>query len=331
MGGVIVITMGDPAGIGPEIILKGYRRFGRNYVPVVVGDAGVLDFYRQLLKIDVPLKEIKDLSEAEGGFLNVLSLSRLGAGKDFSPGVSSEVCGKWVVEYIKKAVSLCMAGGAQAVVTAPISKASMHRAGYSYPGHTELLAELTGTKTYAMMLTGGGIRVVLVTIHVPLKEVPSLLTREGIEEKIELTVKEMKRLYGIDEPEIAVCGLNPHAGEDGAFGDEEQKIISPAIKKFEGRYKVSGPHPADTVFYWQKKGKYHAVIAMYHDQGLIPVKLAGFEEGVNVTLGLPIIRTSPDHGTAFDIAGKGVADPTSIVCAYNLASLFAENALGNKA
>ncbi len=324
--GVVVVTMGDPAGIGPEVILKGYNYLKKDFIPVVIGDIGVLNFYNRLLNLDIPLKEIGDVEEASFSFLNVISLSNLKPDLDFSPGVSNEVCGEWVVRYIKKAVALCMEKKALALVTAPISKASMHKAGYNYPGHTELLAELTKASSYAMMLTGGGIRVVLVTIHVPLKDVPKLLSKELIEEKIELTAKEMTRLYNMEDPKIAVCGLNPHAGEEGAFGEEEREIIYPAIEKFKNKWKVSGPHAADTVFYWHKMGKYHVVIAMYHDQGLIPVKLLGFEEGVNVTLGLPIIRTSPDHGTAFDIAGKGIANPLSFVSAFNLACFFATNA-----
>ena len=321
--GPVLITMGDPAGVGPEIILKAHHAEKIPFA-VVVGDYGVLDFYRNLLKIPVELREVSSLKkEVEEGCLNVLSLTKLTPGKDFSPGKSSKVCGEAVVRYIRCAVDLCLKKEASAMVTAPISKASMHAAGYDYPGHTEMLAELTGTDNYAMMLVGGGIRVVLVTIHVALRKVFELLTEEEVYRVARLTCGELIRLYGIESPRVAVCGLNPHAGESGAFGGEEQRVILPAIERLrrEG-FEVSGPHPADTIFYWHLKGKYDAVVAMYHDQGLIPVKLVGFEEGVNVTLGLPIVRTSPDHGTAFDIAGKGIANFKSLVSAYTLAVRF---------
>ncbi len=253
----------------------------------------------------------------------MLSTTELEPEKDFIPGSTNSLCGEAVVNYIKVAVSLCMEKKAVAMVTAPISKEAIHKAGYSYPGHTELLADLTNTKKYAMMLTGGGIRVVLVTIHVALRDVPKMITKDRLRDVIELTAVEISRLYRLSSPKIAVCALNPHAGEKGAFGTEEIEIISPVIEELRSKYEVSGPHPADTVFYWHRNGKYHVVVAMFHDQGLIPVKLCGFDEGVNVTLGLPIIRTSPDHGTAFDIAGKGVANPKSFVCAFNLAAYFA--------
>ncbi len=321
---VVAITMGDAAGVGPEIILKAYSEgLFAGATPLVVGDAGVLRYYSDLLGMQVPIREVSSPDEAVSGSLCVLSLTRLVPGEDFEPGVTSAACGDAVVSYIKEAVSLCLEGSACAMVTAPISKASMHEAGHPWPGHTELLAELTGTTNYAMMLVGGGVRVSLVTIHVALREVPLLLSESEVYRVASLTASELVRLFGIERPRVAVCGLNPHAGEGGAFGDEEAMCISPAVERLrEEGLEVSGPHPADTVFHWHVKGKYHAVVAMYHDQGLIPVKLLGFDEGVNITLGLPIIRTSPDHGTAFDIAGKGMASPRSLVSAYRLAVSF---------
>ena len=316
--------MGDPAGIGPEIILKAYREgLLKGGIPVVIGDAEVMHYYKKLLNLDVEIRVVDSPEKASQDALCVISLTGLKPEEDFAPGVTSAACGKAVVSYIETAVKLCLGGRCSAMVTAPISKASMHQAGYNWPGHTELLAHLTNTKNYAMMLAGGGVRVVLVTIHVALRRVPELITTEEVYRVAKLACDSMKRLYGIDNPKVAVCGLNPHAGEKGAFGDEEESIIAPAVKRLESEgYAVSGPHPADTVFYWHVKGRYDAVVAMYHDQGLIPVKLLGFDEGVNVTLGLPIIRTSPDHGTAFDIAGRGIASPKSLSSAYSLAVEF---------
>ncbi len=317
--------MGDPAGIGPEIVLKAWASGAFTHPVVVVGDAGVLRYYAGLLGIDVRIEEVFPPFDHMGDGLNVFPLTSLLPGSDFEPGRTSSFCGEAVVKYIKEAARLCMEGTCSAMVTAPISKRAMHLAGYSYPGHTELLAELTGTDDYAMMLTGGGVRVSLVTIHVALKDVPSLVSEDEVYRVAKLTARELTRLWGIDGPSVAVCGLNPHAGEGGAFGREEIEAIAPAVERLKAEgYAVEGPLPADTVFYWHVKGRYHAVVAMYHDQGLIPVKLLGFEEGVNITLGLPIIRTSPDHGTAFDIAGKGIASEGSLVSAYRLAVEFAK-------
>ena len=317
--------MGDAAGIGPEIILKAYAAGDLDCaLPVVVGDCSVLEYYNRLLGLGVPLRMISDPSEASSGTLSVIQVGSLRPGTDFEPGRSSAACGEAVVEYIKRAVKLCLEGKALAMVTAPISKHSMHQAGYSYPGHTELLAELTATDNYAMMLVGGGVRVSLVTIHVALREIFSLITENEVYRVARLTARELVRLFGFERPKVAVCGLNPHAGEGGAFGREEIEVIAPAVERLRSEgYEVYGPLPSDTLFYWHLKGRYDAVVAMYHDQGLIPVKLVGFEEGVNVTLGLPIIRTSPDHGTGFDIAGKGVASCKSLVSAYRLACSFA--------
>ncbi len=311
--------MGDPAGVGPEIILKAFAKGCLKGIPLVIGDISVMRYYAELLKMDIPLAEAESPEKANSSSLNVLSLTKLEVGIDYLPAKSSATCGRAVVQYIKKAVELCLEGKASAMVTAPISKASMHQAGYKYPGHTELLAELTNTKNYAMMLTGGGIKSVLVTIHVPLKEVPNLIKEQEVYRVAKLTCVELERKWGVPNPKVAICGLNPHAGESGAFGNEEQHIKKAVERLKNEGYNVSGPHPADTVFYWHLKGNYHAVVAMYHDQGLIPVKLLGFDEGVNITLGLPIIRTSPDHGTAFDIAGKGVASYKSFAYAYDLA------------
>jgi 4-hydroxythreonine-4-phosphate dehydrogenase len=223
------------------------------------------------------------------------------------------------VEYILSAIELARNGTIHAMVTAPIHKEAIHLAGYDYPGHTELLAERTKAREVGMMLMGGPIRVILVTTHLPLRDVPDRLTTEAVRQKIRLADQAMRAL-GFDPPRIAVAGLNPHSGEGGLFGDEEQRIIKPAVdqSKNEG-IDVSGPFPPDTVFHQAYRGKFHVVVCMYHDQGLIPLKMIAFDKGVNVTLGLPIIRTSVDHGTAFDIAGKGLANPGSLIEAVKVA------------
>jgi len=321
--------MGDPAGIGPEIILKAFLKTNlfKESIPLVIGDEGVMRYYSELFKIPlriVPVKrdDILSLEPLSDG-LYVLSLSDLTF--RLIPGRSDAECGRASVEYIKEATYLAMDEKIAAIVTAPISKASIHAAGYSYPGHTELLAELTQTDDFAMMLVGDKLRVSLVTIHVALKEVPTLLTEDKIYRVGRLTYKALTEWFGINYPNIAVCALNPHAGEKGAFGDEEGRIISPAIDKLKkDGYPVSGPFSPDTVFYRALKGEFDAVVAMYHDQGLIPLKLHAFDRGVNLTLGLPIIRTSVDHGTAFEIAGEGVANPQSFICAYELALLLSQ-------
>ena len=229
--------------------------------------------------------------------------------------------------YIEKGVSLIQSGVLAGMVTCPITKKSLNQAGYSYPGHTEMLADLSGADEYLMMLAGSRLRVSLVTIHEPIGRVPELITREKIRECIRITARALPIDYGIKSPKIAVAALNPHAGEQGMFGLEEQDVISPAIKACSGAYTVSGPWPPDTVFHRAAAGDFDAVVAMYHDQGLIPFKLLHFKDGVNVTLGLPIVRTSVDHGTAYDIAGQGKADCASLQAAFDLAAVIVNNRL----
>jgi 4-hydroxythreonine-4-phosphate dehydrogenase len=226
-----------------------------------------------------------------------------------------------MIDYVVKAVELCVGGQVAAMVTGPISKELMHQAGYQFEGHTELLAHLTGTQDYVMMLAGDRLRVSLVTIHCALAEVPGRLTKNLIVKTISITYRSLERDFGIDKPRIAVAALNPHAGESGLFGREDKTIVSPAVEAArDGGLPVEGPFPADTVFYHASTGRYDAVVAMYHDQGLIPLKLLHFSDAVNISLGLPIIRTSVDHGTAYDIAGKGVADPSSLIAALKMAA-----------
>jgi len=243
-----------------------------------------------------------------------------------SPGIPHVRGGEAMVDCIITAVEMAKSEEIAAVVTCPISKVLMHQAGYDYEGHTQLIADLTHSRDYVMMLAGERLRVALVTIHCALREVPSLLSKERVYMTIAVTSKALAQDFGIQKPRLAIAALNPHAGEAGLFGDEEEKIITPAIEKarMDG-YLATGPYPSDTLFYKAANGDFDAVVAMYHDQGLIPLKLLHFSNAVNVTLGLPIIRTSVDHGTAYDIAGKGIADPSSLKSAIQMAVAMTKN------
>jgi 4-hydroxythreonine-4-phosphate dehydrogenase len=314
--------MGDPAGIGPEIIAKvlDSREIVPLCRPVVIGDAGVMRKLIEEMRLPVTVNSIASLSQAAPaeGRIDVLDLKNvdLTAHEWGKPGASS---GTSVVEYIKKAVALTMGREADAIVTAPISKEMMNAAGHHYAGHTELLADLTGTKEYGMLFVGGGLRVILVTIHVALKDVPRLITQASVLKTLRLAHKAMQS-FGIDKPRIGVAALNPHAGEGRLFGTEEWDVVLPAVVKARGEgIHASDPIPADTLFYKARNNYYDIVVAMYHDQGLAPLKMVAFGKAVNVTVGLPIIRTSVDHGTAYDIAGKECADPTSLLEALKLA------------
>lgn len=317
----IAITMGDPAGVGPEIIVKAlYCAEIRNLCsPVVVGDRVVIEEALSLLKLPVKLRLIKSPEEAVSD-MGSIELIDIGVIKKFEKGKPTAENGRSCVSYVKKAVALALNKEVDAIVTAPVSKEALKMAGVRWPGHTEMLAELTGAEDYAMMLTGGTLRVILVTIHTPLKSVPDMIKKERVLKTIRLAKKACDML-GIKNPRIAAAGLNPHAGESGIFGDEEIKEIIPAIEgaKKQG-ISVTGPHPPDTIFHKAYKGEVDIIVCMYHDQGLIPLKMIAFEEGVNVTIGLPIIRTSPDHGTAYDIAWKGIANPSSMLEAIKMAA-----------
>ncbi len=320
---LLAITMGDPGGIGPEIILKVASQglLPRECSLLVLGDPGVFEEYSRLCSLPMEMEVVEaPPADPQGGRTYLLPVGPPLKEGDWAPGITNAHCGRLVGEIIEKAVALCQEGVTKAMVTAPINKMALHAAGYPYPGHTEFLARLTNTSDFAMMLIGGAIRVVLVTIHVALSQVPQLISKEEIRRVFKLTHRGMREWFGIENPRIAVAALNPHASEGGAFGDEEERIIVPAIEELrrEG-FSPHGPHPADTLFYRHKQGEFDAVVAMYHDQGLIPVKLDGFDTGVNLTLGLPIIRTSVDHGTAFEIAGKGVANPNSLAAAIRTA------------
>ncbi len=260
----------------------------------------------------------------------VLSLTKLSR-KDYRPGYPSRPCGEAAYRYIGTAVELVLGRTADALATAPISKRVLHLAGHRYPGHTEMLAEMTRTKECRMMLLGRNLKVVLVTVHLPLTQVSEAVTRSKVRSTLVLTHKALREYFGIPRPRLAVAGLNPHAGEEGIFGLEEKKVIHPAVKDARQQgVRAHGPFAADSLFYQAARGDYDSVVCMYHDQGLGPLKLLHFVDGVNLTLGLPIIRTSADHGTAYGIAGKNKADGTSMKEAILLASKLARRKRGPK-
>lgn len=317
----IAITIGDFNGIGPEIILKTLADLNlKSTTPVIVAPAKVVTFVQSHLSLNFDLHIIKRISEAEKGAINVLELPDNDI--EITPGILSTQSGKVAMQSIETSIELCMDGSVDAMVTAPISKEAVNLAGYKIPGHTEFLATQTNTKSVLMMLVSGNLRVALVTTHIPIKDIASTISEGLIKNKIGLLAESLIKDFGIHHPKIAVFGLNPHAGDGGIIGKEEIDFIDPLIKKIQKyapNYEVRGPFPADGFFGQQLHKKHDAILAMYHDQGLAPFKLLSFGKGVNFTAGLPIIRTSPDHGTAFDIAGKGIANPSSFKEAYTLA------------
>lgn len=308
----ILITMGDPAGIGPEVTVKALSdsRISKSAHFLVIGDFFVIDKVRKSLRAKTEIS-LLDLA-------NVRTTN-------FAFGIQKPAFGKASMEYIDKALGLLKADEADALVTAPVNKSSIRSAGFKeFEGHTEYLAQMSGTNEFAMMFVGRDLKVALVTRHIALRDVASAITADSICRTIRLTYEHLKRYFGIKNPKIAVAGLNPHASDNGLFGDEEERVIIPAIRKASiGIKNIYGPLPGDAVFYETLKGEFDAVVAMYHDQALAPFKTLYFNNGVNLTLGLPFIRTSPDHGTAFDIAGKGIADPTSMKEAILLACRLA--------
>ena len=323
---VIAITLGDPTGVGPEIIVKALARPDVQACsrPLVVGDRRALERSLSITGLKLGLEEVKLLppDEPKPGVLYFRALSELDD-TDLVFGKPTIATGDAMYRYIVTAAELCRSGQVAGMATAPISKGAMNRAGHNYPGHTELLAELTDTTEFVMMLAGDLLKVSLVTIHEPLAAVPNLVTYEKVLSTIRITHRDLARYFRPD-PRIAVAALNPHCGEGGLFGDQEERIIRPAVEtaKLEG-IEVIGPLSADTLFHFAADGAYDAVVCMYHDQGLIPLKLLHFDDGVNVTLGLPIIRTSVDHGTAYDLAGTGKAGESSMAAAIRMAAAMA--------
>lgn len=324
----IGITMGDPAGIGPEIILKALSRESiyRQTVPIVLGDGTILSRAKGYVGAAVDIRRVDSPAQAIGrfGVVEVLDLRNVDP-EMCIPGVLSAEAGRAAIAYVSKAIDLALAGELDAVVTAPINKEAMHRAGYPYAGHTEIFAERTETRNYALMLVAGRFRVLHVSTHVSLREACERVKKERVLQVIRLA-HAVGAVWRLETPRVAVAGLNPHAGEQGLFGQEERDEIAPAVTaaRTEG-IDASGPLPPDTLFHRALRGEFDFVVAMYHDQGHIPVKLSSFDRGVNVTVGLPIIRTSVDHGTAFDIAGKGTASPRSLLEAIRLAIRMARH------
>jgi len=331
----LAITMGDPAGIGPEIIVKACaalrgRLAGGALKLLVIGSGAALERARAMLTPDLVVPEVTDA----GDWPSLCFLQAGPEGAPIAPGVLSADAGRFAYLAVEHGVKLAMAGKVGAIVTAPLNKEALNKAGYHYAGHTEMLADLTGVKGSVMLLAHGNMRVSHVSTHVALQDVPKRLTPERLRLVLDLTQQALRGL-GVEKPRIAVAALNPHAGEGGLFGREDIEISTPTIARaVADGMEVFGPVPGDTVFVKLRAGQYDAVVAMYHDQGHIPVKLLGFSvdpatgkwealSGVNITLGLPIIRTSVDHGTAFDIAGQGIASERSLIEAIEYAELLA--------
>ncbi len=314
----LALTMGDPAGIGGELTIRAWQTL-RTSGPCFV----TLDDPQRLS--DIPIAEISAPAEAADIFANALPVLPVKLVESPHPGHPSKANARAVIASIERATALCMSGEAGGMVTNPINKAALYDAGFAYPGHTEFLAELTGAHgKQIMMLASPDLRVVPVTVHASLRNSISMLTTEAIVAAARTTADALRRDFAIAHPRLGIAGLNPHAGEQGALGDEETTIIAPAIATLRAEgIDVSGPWPPDTMFTRTARARYDAAICMYHDQALIPLKTLDMDHGVNVTLGLPIVRTSPDHGTAYDIAGKGIADPSSLIAAIQLAAELA--------
>ena len=317
----LAVTMGEPAGIGGELSLKSWMERRRNGRPFFVLDApGRLAALAGLLKLDVPIRAIARADEAASVFASALPVMALSLAKTPQPGCPDVANAPATIAAIERAAKMAQAGEIAGMVTNPIQKKTLQDSGFRYPGHTEFLAELAGGRDVAMMLACRELRVVPVTIHLSLAEAVKTLDSAAIVRAGRVTVAGLKSLFGIAAPRLAVAALNPHAGEDGTMGSEEKRIIAPAIETLRrDGIEVRGPAPADTLFHAAARSSYDAALCMYHDQALIPLKTIDFAGGVNVTLGLPFVRTSPDHGTALDIAGTGRADPASLIAALDMA------------
>lgn len=322
----LALTLGEPAGIGPEIVALAWAALRHQDAPfVVIGDAGLMERQgRPLAVIDDPADSVRAFDQA----IPLIHRPLRAPVEVCRPDPANAAA---VADWIEFAVNLALNGEVAGVVTAPIAKAPLYAAGFPFPGHTEFIADLTAdvpwpeTRGPVMMLTARDLRACLVTIHSPLAEVPELVTEERVVRTAQVVHEALARDFGIDRPRLALAGLNPHAGESGSIGLEEVRVLAPAVERLRGMgIDISDPRPADTMFHDEARRGYDAAICLYHDQALIPVKTLDFWGGVNATLGLPIIRTSPDHGTGFDIAGKGIARPDSLIAAIRLASTMAE-------
>jgi 4-hydroxythreonine-4-phosphate dehydrogenase len=322
----LALTLGDPAGVGPEIVAKAWRAL-KDVGPVFV----VIGDHDLLAAQGVPTERISSLAQGAAAFAEALPVLDLPVDAAVTPGVPSSAHAPAIVRWIETAVALALNGEAAGVVTAPIAKAPLYEAGFRFPGHTEFLADLTaeapmaGERGPVMMLASGDLRTALVTIHEPYAAVPALLTVERIVHTALVTAQALERDFGIAAPRLAVAGLNPHAGESGRIGREEVEVVAPAVRILRERgVDAVGPKPADTMFHPEARATYDAAVCLYHDQALIPVKMLDFWGGVNVTLGLPIVRVSPDHGTGYDVAGQGLARPDSLIAALRAAAGIAE-------
>lgn len=325
----VAISLGDPNGIGPEVVLKSLHdpSLMPSMTPVVVGSAHVLRVHADILGFsDLDIHVVDEVpDEVPHGDVALLDVAE-GDKPPVTFGAVTADGGRLAMRAVQRAIDACLAGTVDAMTTAPISKAAIKKAGYNVAGHTEFIAEQTDSPKPTMMMVAGGLRVGLVTSHIPVSEVPARITKEAILEKVGAIDTSLREDFAIEDPKIAVLGLNPHTGEAGAFGDEEEKFIIPALESArEDGFRVEGPLAADGYFATQLDADYDAVLAMYHDQGLAPFKALAFDHGVNFTAGLPIVRTSPDHGTAYDIAGKGMALPGSMRSALELAVAVARH------
>ncbi|MEM0922639.1 MAG: 4-hydroxythreonine-4-phosphate dehydrogenase PdxA [Pseudomonadota bacterium] len=314
----LALTMGDPSGIGPEIAAKAWTSGRIRHPFYLIADPACLPGSAPWQAIDAPAK-------AAETFATALPVLPLWLAAPAMPAKPDPANAPMVITAIDRAVAQARAGEAAAVVTCPINKKALYDgAGFAFQGHTEYLAHLGGVTRSVMMIAGPSLRVVPVTIHIPLAEVPRALTTEAIVETARITHTALRQDFGIAAPRLAIAGMNPHAGEQGAMGREDLEVIAPAIAALRAEgIDADGPRPADTMFHAKARAGYDVALTMYHDQGLIPVKALDFDEGVNVTLGLPFLRTSPDHGTAYDIAGKGIADPSSLIAALEMAAQMA--------
>ena len=326
---LIAISVGDINGIGAEIILKALAKIDLSKsTPVIVAPESVINFYGKTISFPSDFHVCTSIDHIRENSINVLDIWEDEIIPE--PGIQNEFGGKIAMESIEQSIELTKAGKTLAMVTAPISKEAVNMAGYHIPGHTEFLAEKCAIDSVLMMLVTNELRVALVTTHVPIAEVAGHITEESILDKLQLLHHSLKNDFGIKNPKISVFGLNPHAGDGGVIGNEEIDIITPTLVKAKAKgFNVTGPHPADGFFGQQAYKHSDAVLAMYHDQGLAPFKLLSFGSGVNFTAGLPIIRTSPDHGTAFNIAGKNQANPSSFTEAYDLAIQLVEKRFGS--
>ena len=329
MGEALALTMGEPAGIGGEITLLAFKALAATGPAFfLIDDPERVRALAVQMGADVPVVEIAGPEEVPAVFPRALPVLPVGISVPLAIGAATPSTAEAVLEAIRRAVALAMAGRASGVVTNPIHKAVLQNAGFAHPGHTEFLADLAGVPRTVMMLAGADLRVVPVTIHIALAEVPRRLTGREIVETGRIVDAALRRDFGIAAPRLAVAGLNPHAGEDGKMGTEDRDIVAPAVATLRAEgIDAFGPLSADTMFHMRARARYDAALCMYHDQALIPIKTLAFDEGVNITLGLPFIRTSPDHGTALDIAGRGIARPDSLIAAITHAADLAARRL----